>query len=330
MSSVVHCYPMHPPEVEMTGTRPWVHHCTYRVQTDGPMPGANVIEFARLIADDANDLHLPQYGEIMDLTFNGSRLYDPSVYAFDFRAYMPNKSIRTEWLVDVTWREPNSSGGIGGGIAVAGEQPDSIVFRDQPTLRSPQKWVEFEGQQIYKYQGYNLDLFVDGLVVRGTNTLGPLVNANGEQLPPRQRDQTIAVLCSKTWVNSYQVAMDLNTTYEQTVNSDTWMGYAPHYVRYRRAETGFPEYYNGQVYYEMVVKVEIGRGPWYEYMPNEGSFYLDANGDRAKLRDVDGDPIEGFMVPLGLDGTLSTQGPYLLTYRVDEAVAYAPLNNYFA
>lgn len=334
MALVTRTYPKHPPMVTMTGARPWQYHCTWLVEADGRMPGANVIEFGRL---SANGIPVPNYGDTLNMTVDGSQIVDGSVYALDFSSRMVGGAEHQTHVyeVDVTWREPNSlPGSASGGIGVRGEHPDALPFRDQPTQRPPEVWVEFESITSQQYTGYNLDVLAgrtgqNAAFSRSANTLGPLVNANGEAIEPQPWERTIAVLCSRSYVTTYQAAMDLNATYENTINSATFLGFLTHYVRYRRAETGFPEYYNGQRYYELTVRVDIGRGEWYHKFPNESSWYYDPPNGITTIEGWQGNQIAGHMIPIKLDGTYADAGPVTLTYRLYDAVSYAPLVTYF-
>lgn len=327
MSSVIKCQLIAPPDCAEIGTRPRTQTATYQVLTDGPMPGQIVIEAARLVVADSDNRPLPEYGDTLNMTINGSTLVDASVYALDFVCTQPNLLDRKTYHVRVTWREANRDAGGGGGVSIRGEAPASFAYRYEPTSRPPEVWVEFETLPIYKFSGWNVQA-LSGLVARNADTFGPIINANGEPLPPVESSQTTAVLCSRSWVSSYTVAMDLNAAFEQTVNSSTFLGYAAHYVKFRRAETGYPEYIDGSRYYELTIKLDIGRGPWYHGMPNQGSFYIVGNKKYRQLDD-DGLPIEGYPVPLTLAGSLSTSGPAALSYRVDEAVSYATLVAYY-
>jgi hypothetical protein len=330
VSNVVRTYPKHPPMVSMQGARPWNYQCTWLVECDGRMQGANVVEFGRL---SANGIPIPAYGASLNMTVDGSVLVDNSVYALDFTTRMVGTSEHQShfYEVDVTWREPNSLGG--GGVGLRGEHPAAFAYRDQPTLRPPEVWVEFEALTLYEHRGRNLNTLsgrtaVNAPYTRNINTFGPITNANGQALPPQPKERTIAVLCSRSWVTAYTTAIALNETYEDTVNSDTFLGYAIHYVKFRRAETGLPEYYNGQRYYELTIKVDIGRGPWYHHIANESDYYYDALKGLVRIEDWDSQPIAGMMVPIQLDGTFAAT-PVFLDYLLHDPVSYAGLVQYF-
>lgn len=310
--------------VVMQGARPWTHTCTWIVECDGRMPGAVVIEYGRI---SPSGIPIPQYGDILNMTIDGSQIVDASSYAFDFvcRTVSSNAQVYV-YEVDVTWREPT---------ALDGTHPGAIPFRDRPDLRPPEVWVEYETVPSVQYLGRNIQVLSGKTSTnedfeRPALTLGAITNANGEMIDPVHVERTTAVLCAKSYVSTYDIPIALNAIYETTINSDVFLGKLPYYVKYRRADTGYPEYYNGQRYYAMTVRVDFGIVPWYHTIPNEGSYYYSALlDDIVTSSDVEGRSIVGRFFPLTLNGTFSAAGPVMLDYIVHNPVPYAGLVQYF-
>lgn len=304
MVAVVDCKCVSLPTGVISGSATPRYQARWHVEVDDAIPGTLVMDLASSFAADPAKLQrsLPAFGEPFEFRSPGGVIYrDDSAYALDFtpKMYFPNDSDDPHnWSIEVTWRPPTPG---------RDEQPSTL--RLPPLQRDPEYWIEYNNDVIDVTSALNVD----------TNQFEVMRNSAGQVLPPLQLSTLLPVVVMAVNVQSPIDSLNINDTYDTTVNGAAFnlLGkrIAPRTARFIRAETGQAQYYEGQRYYRMQVRVEINRVEYIDFRRNVGDWVLDSDGNRKAVLDADGFSLPG---PFNLlaNGTLAPDGvdtykPYL-------------------
>jgi len=295
MVAVTDCKCVSLPTGIISGSATPRYAARWQVDVDDAIPGTLMMELAAAFTPDAalNQRALPAFGDVFQFTSPGGATYrDDSAYALDFtpKMFFPEDSDDPHsWTVDVTWRQPEAG---------RDEQPGTL--RLPPLQRDPEYWIEYNSEVIDITAATNV----------GTNTFEVMRNSAGQVLPPLQLSTLLPTVVMAVNVETPIDALNINQTYENTVNGAPFnlLGktIAKHTARFVRAETGQAQFYEGQRYYRMQVRVELSRLEYYDLRRNVGDWVLEG-GERKAVLDADGYALPG-PFNLNADGTLAAGG----------------------
>lgn len=230
-------------------------------------------------------------------------------YARDFSARpLDTKSrVTDKWIASVTWRPLDQ-----------GQKPGDSAAN--PTSRPTKLRLEYMELQEEIKELYNVTAFTGRL----TPTLAPITDT-AKQAPQEKYMATVrvpVVVATKNY--STQNAVDtLNTTYQNTVNNNTFFGRAAHYCKFLSADVTEEVREFGYTYYVATIRVALGYKPWYFELDNTGyRIWTGANctGQLINTNDDNGHPEPG-PAKIALDGTRAAKNSEIIKvqYRFPEA-----------
>lgn len=307
------------------------YQVTWEVITDDEADdGGIVLTQARALVASATVHPVPERGDHYvypnpELGGSGQSI-DLGSFATRFGANRPNPETKPlNWLVTVNYQPPRN-----GQSQQQIQQPDPIQW---PTTYNI-TWVEEQAEQ---RQGKNVaDL---GHIGRPADTEGPLVNAAGQpfDFPVMVTRYQPLITIRKNYATLAEINT-VNDTYQGTVNSTTWEGYAPRTAKFLTCEAGQEQQHpvSAARYYPGTTRVQIDVDEWDLIIPNTGlkCFPLKNQDGVKTLQDcrVWDEVAEGFAQatePMFLTPTGTQQDcdlpPLNIVYRYLSEVSYAPL-----
>lgn len=200
-----------------------------------------------------------------------------------------------------------------------------------PLSRPVKYWIEPYTTTEIITQAYNVSAIsrADG-TTRAANTFGPIQNAAFEDYDePLERTKTRIMLVAQKNYASYTTIANLQLTYGNTVNSVTYNGYAPHYVKFHSAVCSPVQNEAGVSFYTGTIRLIFSDTPWYHEVVNRGyKVMVDDGGGSFKQVNATDDNGQFVSEPVllqadgqRLDGTPGN----VIQYRDLEAVSYAGL-----
>ena len=243
---------------------------------------------------------LPSPGD--DFLFLGA--FDPNSQARDYDLVQSERDKQTHWTATVTWRPPNPG------------EPNQDDVDTPATERPVRYWIE--------YNRVTEKVGTDG-------TDNPVVNTAGQQYPePIVRTRHDPVLVITRYYETIDEIWDLNETYQNTVNSDTFLLKSPGKWRYAMTRANEPELIDGTFYYHANTRIEFKAEGWKVKKREEGWKVLSlgavAEDDELVTPTQNGLPM-GEPVLLDNDGTWLDIGidPIDTEWELDVPTLYAPL-----
>ena len=315
MASILNIVRRISPDLSWTGTDQPRYQATWLVEVNDYIPGGQVLFLAQH-ADGDNAV--PQKGDTLNWVSGSSGNYvDSGAFALDFSVTLAEQpeDFPELWKIVVTWRAPTPG---------KDEQPGSAGI--QPTARPPEFSINYHTTNEEITEAWNVIVIGSGqFYTRDPFTKAPIATAAAERVHGYYKDRLKAVIVAQRNVSSPAVALNLNDTFEDTINNSIWstpyITVARHHARFLRAETGDQIREGAFVFWRMRVSVEIGSTPFYINLPNVGTQFL--NGDVIqKTRDDD-----GVLVEVNLDefGAILQDDPITIPYVVHQEKAYGSL-----
>ncbi len=302
------------PDFQATGTDQPRYQATWIVEVNDYIPGGQVIFLAQ---NSASTNRVPKEGDSLRWVSASSTYRDSGAFALDFNAVLaePPVDFPHLWKITVGWRAPTPG---------KDEQPGSAGI--PPTARPPEFSIQYHTTQEEITEAWNVIPIGSGkFYTRKLFTKAPITTAANERVHGFYKDRLKAVIVAQRNVSTPAVALNLNNTFEDTINNSNWstpyIDVARHHARFLRAETGDQIREGAFTFWRMRVSVEIGSTPFYINLPNVGTQIL--SGDVIeKTRDDDGILEE---VALDTDGTFRRGEPITIPYVVHQEKAYGSL-----
>ena len=304
MASLLNISRITPPTYQRSGSASAVYEAEWFVEVNDYVPAARAIALGQ---DTADTNRLPNRGDPFRWVSQSETYRDDGARALDFRAtpyYSDAKDDVKSWRVVVRWRAPQPG---------QDEQPGTIGL--PPLARPPEYWIEWETADKVYSEGYVVNpiqiqeiagLF--GLKSRQPGEFIPLSNTAGERFTV-VGSESIPIMVKQMNVASDLVALQLNSRYENSVNSITWncrgLSVKAHFGRFLRAETTTELFEDQWSFYRMQVRVAIGRVPFYHQHANAG-FKVIVNNIEDAVFDASGMP--KVQIPLADAGVAATTG----------------------
>lgn len=303
------------PDLSWIGTDQPRYQATWLVEVNDYIPGGQVL----FLAQHSGGVNaVPKKGDTMQWTSGGGATYvDSGAFALDFSVTLAEQpeDFPELWKIVVTWRAPTPG---------KDEQPGSAGI--PPTSRSPEFSINYHTTNEEITEAWNVNPIGSGLFyTRDQFTKGPIATAAAERVHGYYKDRLKATIVAQRNVSTPAVALNLNNTFEDTINNSTWstpyIQVARHHARFLRAETGDQIREGAFTFWRMRVSVEIGSTPFYINLPNVGTQFL--NGDVIqKTRDDDGVLVEVFLDEFG---AILQGDPITIPYVVHQEKAYGSL-----
>lgn len=278
------------------------------------------------ISDGDNDM-LPQRYDIYDYSTDnllgnrnfGSGESNASIYATRIDLTQ-NTDKLTQWHATVTY------GQLKGSDPKA--QPEDV--EPDPVLRPEIYWFEYGTKTEEITQAYNTQE-ITGNATRQKDTLGPIVNTAGQDYDEAlYRDRKTCTLVIQKNYSTDLTAIALNNTYDATTNvaamfSGEVYEVAKHCAAFDGATSSKKLYENGTAYYEIQIRIRVGREPFYREIVNRGYKYWD-DGNLITAVDDSGDAVSEPAL-LDSNGTKLASGELgnVVSYRDLEEVSYTAL-----
>lgn len=338
-------------EHQRTGLQTPRYSATWRVQTDKYATGPTVVTLAR-----SGTPALPFFGSTLNWTYDSvdTSYTDTSAFALDFSTTIVDSMPATTWDIEVTWRAPEP-----------GEDPESQqqLPLNRPA-RHTLEWNDTEedvsiGAKVWHGTippaGNDPDDVTKAALRKGLfepatgETLTQLYNAlvlsedqvmiNGasEPLPPVQWTKRLPVVVAHRNVASPKDCIDIQQTFGNTTNLNDFtivmriagqtyeVPVRRFHARFLGADLGAETQEQGQTFFPMQIRVELGVRPYFLWRENVGSYYFDqvyadiGGAVPKRFRYDDGTFYPG-PYALDIDGTLATKPsehsvfPYLVLY----------------
>ncbi len=315
MASILNIVRRTSPDFQATGTDQPRYTATWLVEVNDYIPGGQVIFLAQ---NSVSTNRVPKEGESLRWVSGSSGTYrDSGAFALDFNAVLaePPVDFPHLWKITVGWRAPTPG---------KDEQPGSAGI--QPTARPPEFSIQYHTTSEEITEAWNVIGIGSGFITRDAFTKGPITTSAAERVHGFYKDRLKAVIVAQRNVSTPAVALNLNNTFEDTINNSIWstpyIQVAKHHARFLRAETGDQIREGAFVFWRMRVSVEIGSKPFYINLPNVGTQFWDGN-DVKKARDADGVLQEIFLDQAG--ELFLNDTPITIPYVVHQEKAYGTL-----
>ena len=296
MPNVVKCWPVTTGLGNSSGSRPSSYRATWIVELDGQCDFECALAEGRAATgsfDAGGTIHpfqrIPRKGAYYRwVNSDGSRSFNRSALALDFQSSADILSDGTTHAIDVTWRPPTPGGD---------EEPNRV--NKAPWKRRPYYWIEYYTVSEEVFDARNVEEFGPDdsgkpNLLRRANTPGPLTTAAGEETEIATDERMHMVFCAQKNIRSAQVGAAINSIYEGRLNNNIWaippelwdrgtfadkillrdggkVGVRKLQARFLRTEVSqYPEYWDGQPYFQMITRVRVSPRPFYKTIANRG------------------------------------------------------------